>query len=97
MQYEGTIQLDPNENQLMQLMESHYKDAALGGKWMNLSEDEQHIISLRAELCNMQMVKVKGQEHEKKSKKEKEAEKRGKGKKSKQAKKDKWAWKKVAP
>jgi len=39
--YEGTIQLDPNGNQLMQLMESYYKDTALGGEWMNLSKDEQ--------------------------------------------------------
>ena len=98
MWYEGTIQLDPNGNQLMQLTESYYKDDALGGEWMNLSaEDEQQIVVLRAELCDMQKAKVKGQEHEKKSKKEKEAEKRGRGKKGKQAEKDKWAWKKVAP
>ena len=60
MWYEGTIQLDPNGNQLMQLAESHYKNAALGGEWMNLSKDEQQIIALRAELHDMQKVKVKG-------------------------------------
>jgi len=97
MWYEGTIQLDPNGNQLMQLAESYYKDAALGGEWINLSKDEQQIIALRAELRDLQKAKVKEQEHEKKSKKEKEAEKRGRGKKGKQAKKNKWAWKKVAP
>ena len=60
----------------MQLAESYYKDAALGGEWMNLSKDEQQIVVLRAELCDMQKAKVKGQEHKKKSKKEKEAEKK---------------------
>ena len=65
---------------------------------MNLSEDEQQIIALRAELCDMQEAKVKGQNQEKTlDNVQKETEKRRKGKKGKQSEQDKWAWKKITP
>jgi len=80
MWYEGTIQLEANRNQLMQLAESYCKDAVLGGEWMKPSQDEQEIFALRAEFHDMQKAKVNKQQCGNKSEKDKESHKKGKGK-----------------
>ena len=55
--YEGTLPLNPNGNQLMELAESYYKDSVATGKWMHLTDDEQKIIMLEMQIQDLKQKK----------------------------------------
>ena len=83
-----------NGNQLMELADNYYKDAMTMGKWLKLSEEDQKIIALEAEIHDLCRCKPT-----KKESKKDDGKCKGKGKdgKDKKGGKDKWAWKKVPP
>ena len=83
--YEGTLVLEANGNELMELAESYYKDAIATSEWLKLSDDEQKIVALEAEIQDLR----KGKKFYRKD--------TGRPQPRKTGKQDKWAWKKVPP
>ena len=98
---------DIHRDSLMTLAENKYKALVVEGKWNSLSEEQNQIISLTAELKKLKENRLqlgnKGKKSDKnkerKSDKDKEnQDPKPKGKKNSNERfKDKWAWKKVAP
>jgi len=52
---EGTLQLATNGTALMELAEGFYKDSIATGEWLKLTNEEEKIITLEAQLCEATM------------------------------------------
>ena len=81
----GTLPLATNGTALMELAEGFYKDAVATGEWLKLTDEEEKIIALEAQL--RQATAQQNLKRKEKIKKKK------KGEKEKNGQQVKWAWK----
>jgi hypothetical protein len=67
-----TLQLDPNGTQLMEKAENYFKGLTKKGKWLNLDEDQETIIALKALLSKQKQKSFPTKKESPMKKKEKD-------------------------